>query len=430
LYGIFESTRFPWAGGEEFQSKKIPRQNFVALVPPAEARERRNALDEAIKFLPVEIAAADDDGDGDQVKQLRQELERWQQAQKMDAPPELPMAYAVCEGKPVDAFLQIRGEPKDRGPVIPRGVPKFLEGSRPVKIPAGASGRLQLADWLVSPENPLTARVMVNRIWQWHFGRGLVSTSSNFGLRGARPTHPELLDWLARRFIERGWSIKALHREIMLSQTYQLSSTGRAENLARDPANDCYWRFDRRRLDAEAIRDAMLCASGRLDLNRPASHPFPPFKDWRWTQHAPFKATYPSSHRSVYLMTQRIQRHPFLSLFDGPDTNMSTDVRTSSIVPTQALYLMNNPLVVEQAHTLSERLLRAAGDPRRRVELACQLCWSRSPTAEETDRALTHIRQVDDALRKEQVAVDRVERETWSSYARVLLASSEFKYID
>ena len=216
----------------------------------------------------------------------------------------------------------------------------------------------------------------------------------------------------------------------MLSRTYQLSSAGAAENLARDPANDFYWRFDRRRLDAEAIRDAMLWASGRLDLDRPTAHPFPPLDQWRWTQHAPFKAAYASSHRSVYLMTQRLQRHPFLALFDGPDTNTSTDVRTSAIVPTQALFLMNNPLVIEQAQGLGERLLRFSGDARRRVELACQLCWSRSPTAEETDRALAYLGQVDDALLKEQFPAAGVEREAWSSYARVLLASSEFMYID
>jgi len=430
LYGIFESTQFPWAGGEEFQSKKTPRQHFVPLLPPAQSQERRTALAKALERLPAEISQAEAAGESKKLAVLRQDLERCEQAQKLDAPPDLPVAYAVGEGKPADAFVHKRGEPADRGPTIPRGVPKFLQGPTPVTIPAGASGRLQLAQWLTAPDNPLTARVMVNRIWQWHFGRGLVATPSNFGLRGARPTHPELLDWLARRFIESGWSIKSLHRDIMLSRTYQLASAGQEANSARDPANDHYWRFDRRRLDAEAIRDAMLAASGRLDLERPTSHPFPQAKDWKWTQHAPFNAVYSSPHRSVYLMTQRIQRHPFLALFDGPDTNMSTDVRTSAIVPTQALFLMNDLFVAEQAQGLGARLISAASDVRQRVELACLLCWSRAPSKEETDRAVAYLEQVAVALRAAPTPADTIEPEVWSSYARVMLASSEFMYID
>src|SRR5262249_34930358 len=147
---------------------------------------------------------------------------------------------------------------------------------------------------------------------------------------------------------------------MLLSKTYRLSSVWDEDDAAKDPGNRWYWKFDRRRLEAEPIRDSLLALSGRLDVSRPGSHPFPSIDQWRWTQHAPFKDVYPSDHRSVYLMTQRLQRHPFLALFDGPDTNTSTDVRTSSTVPLQALFLMNNPFVIEQAEGFARRLLAAA----------------------------------------------------------------------
>src|SRR5262249_46324446 len=155
------------------------------------------------------------------------------------------------------------------GPVVPHGVPQFafLAGEPPPPISPAASGRLELANWLARRDHPLTARVMVNRIWQYHFGRGLVATPSNFGTRGERPTHPELLDWLAQRFIDGGWSIKAMHREIVLSETYQLGSTYDEGAGGLDPEDHWLWRFPRRRLDAESIRDAMLAVSERLDRN-------------------------------------------------------------------------------------------------------------------------------------------------------------------
>jgi cytochrome c553 len=430
LYGIFASTQFPWAGGEEFQSKKTPRQHFVSLVAPNEAEAREASVRHAIERLTAEISVAEKAGSTAKVAQLREKLLRYEQSQKLDAPPDTPVAYAVGEGSPADAYVQLRGEPENRGPVVPRGVPVFLAGDAPLAIPAATSGRRQLADWLTCREHPLTARVMVNRVWQWHFGRGLVATPSNLGLRGAPPTNPELLDWLARRFMDSGWSIKALHREIVLSRTYQLAATGNVENASRDPGNKYHWRFDRRRLDAESIRDAMLSVSGRLALDRPAAHPFPTVEKWTWTQHSPFKAVYPSRHRSVYLMTQRIQRHPYLGLFDGPDGNTSTDVRSSSIVPSQALFLRNNRFVMEQADALAERLIQASPDSQKRVEWASLLCWSRRPTLEEFERTTTFIAHAEQMLTAAGAPAERIEREAWSSYARVLLASNEFLYVE
>src|SRR5206468_9698451 len=168
---------------------------------------------------------------------------------------------------------------------------------------------------------------------------------NDFGARGKPPTHPELLDYLAAGFAESGWSIKAMHRLLLLSATYQLASANDERAAAADPSNELLWRFSRRRLDAEAIRDAMLLLGGNLDRSRGGPHPFPPVASWGFTQHNPFFAVYETNRRSVYLMNQRLRRHPFLALFDGPDPNASTPRRTETTVPTQALFLMNDPFV-------------------------------------------------------------------------------------
>jgi hypothetical protein len=427
LYGIFASTQFPWAGAEEFASMARPREHFVPLVPPREADKRLATYRQEIRRLEAEIKRQEKSGPPAKVNQLRTQLRN---LLRPGLPPDLPGAYAVQEGKPVDMYIHLRGDADQRGPVVPRGVPRFLAGSEPLKIPRGSSGRLQLAQWLTRPDHPLTARVMVNRLWQHHFGRGLVTTPSNFGLRGETPTHPELLDWLAARFVAGGWSVKAIHREILLSKTYQLASAQDADNAARDPANRWYWRYDRRRLDAEAIRDALLMVSGKLDERRPGPHPFPPIRNWGWTQHNPFKAVYPSNHRSVYLMTQRIQRHPFLALFDGPDTNTTTARRGTSTVPLQALFLMNNPFLTEQAEGFARRLIGASGDSRQRVDLAHRLAWSRPARLVEKEKGVRYVEEYRRQLGQLGVVGERQEVEAWTSYARVMLSANEFVYLD
>jgi hypothetical protein len=339
-------------------------------------------------------------------------------------------AYAVNEGQAQDAPIQIRGDVSRPGPVVPRGAPKALRGDQPFSIPAGASGRLQLADWLTRPEHPLTARVMVNRIWQHHFGKGIVGTPSNFGLRGEEPTHPELLDYLAARFVESGWSVKAMHRLILSSKTYQLAGVHDDANAANDPGNRWYWRADRRRLDAEAIRDSLLAVSGKLDRTRPGPHPFPPIEKWSWTQHAPFKDVYPTNHRSVYLMTQRFQRHPYLALFDGPDTNTTTEQRPTSTVPSQALFLMNNPFMKEQAEGFARRLMVASEDTRLRVRLAYRLSVARSPTPIEEDAGVRYVQEYAKRLDVLGASTERRDVEAWTSYARVLFCANEFVYLD
>jgi hypothetical protein len=410
-----------------------------------------------------------------QLKPARSELRR---REKFGSPPGLAVAYAVREDKPVNESVQLHGEPAEKGAVISRRAPCCLGTSGELRIPDGASGRQQLAEWIASATNPLTARVMVNRIWQHHFGKGLVGTPSNFGLRGDKPTHPELLDFLASNFVEQGWSVKAMHRLILNSAVYQQASLGRdfesrrpfeqvsekvgkwesekPEAAARalhspthslthspthslpnpsasenvDPANHLYWRYDRRRLDAEAIRDAMLLVAGRLNLDRPGRHPFPQFEEWSWTQHNPFKAVYESNHRSVYLMTQRIQRHPYLALFDGPDANVSTDTRADSTVPLQALYLMNSAFVQGQAMAFAQRVRESVSQTDQQIRLACELAWGRPPSPDETRRACDYLQRYRDELARAGETGEKLESEAWASYARVLLTANEFFYID
>ncbi len=475
LYGIFASTQYPYTGSEIFRFGSERRMNFVPLLPPEQAHpkveshrkqlaqiqteieqleresllaKKRDELNLLVESVGKEIAVLKETGRDTkgiesqkrmlterrdrvkgQINKKKEELK--QQLARSDLPGDLPQAYAVQDGPPVDVPIQLRGDPGESGPVAMRNTPRFLSGNKSLEVPNGQSGRLQLAEWLTDRANPLTARVMVNRIWQYHFGKGIVSTPSNFGRSGAMPTHPKLLDYLAVCFVESGWSIKAMHRLILSSKTYQLASDYNAQNASIDPANTYYWRFDRRRLEAEAIRDAMMATSGLLRLNRPGGHPFPPVRTWRWTQHFPFKKkTYPSNHRSVYLMTQRLQRHPFLGLFDGPDTNTTTGKRMHSTVPQQSLFLRNHPWVQEQAETFANRLIESSKDFAQRVNHAHQFAYGREAYTDEQQRAVAYITQMSEELDAYHLSPGQREIEAWTSYARAVLTANEFLYID
>src|SRR5262245_61713980 len=205
--------------------------------------------------------------------------------------------------------MQMRGDPLKPGKEVPRRFLQILGGERLPDNVKG-SGRLELARWVSDATNPLTARVLVNRLWLYHFGKGLVPTPNDYGKQGQPPTHPELLDWLASRFLDSGWSIKSMHRLMVTSRAYRQASDEQDAARQADPENRLYWRFDRRRLDAESIRDTLLALGGVLDRSVGGPHPFPAQKAWDFTQHKPFKAVYETDRRSVYLMTQRIQRHP------------------------------------------------------------------------------------------------------------------------
>ena len=338
-----------------------------------------------------------------------------------------PYAYGVTEGSPVNARLQKRGEPHRLGDEIPRRNLKVLGGD-PISE-GGGSGRLDLANWITRPTNPLTARVFVNRVWQWHFGQGIVATPSDFGSRGELPTHPELLDWLAEKFIASGWSVKSLHHWIMSSKTYQRASTDNQTNFAMDPSNRFYWRYSRRPLDAESTRDAMLAISGKLDRQVPSAHPFPPVETWGFTIHNPFHAVYDSNHRSVYLMVQRNQRHPYLALFDAADPNQSVAKRQPTTTPTQALFLLNSPFVHEQAKAFASRVATVSGDDRSKILWAFETAHGQIPVEADIQESLRFLAAYRNEIAKESAEHDH-EIAAWSALARVLFTSNQFLYVD
>jgi cytochrome c553 len=432
LYGVFASTQFPYAGSEELVSMKFGRRSFAPLVPQAAAAPRLVAYTREIQGDRAEIAKLRSAHSRKPLAASRlKSLEgRLFVLERRGSPEALPVAYAVSEGTIADANIQLHGEPGQPGPKVARGAPRFLPDLQGVPPAANESGRLQLAEWIASPRNPLTARVMVNRVWQHHFGRGIVATPSNFGTRGSPPSHPELLDWLTASFVEHGWSLKWLHRVIMNSRTYQLDSASDRRNEVVDETNRWYWRFERQRLDAEAIRDAMLAVAGVLDRARPSEHPFPAIANWTWTQHFPFKAAYESNHRSVYLMTQRLHRHPFLGLFDGPDTNTTTDVRSSSTVPLQALFLMNSKFMRDTAETFARRSCAEATATPERICRMEELAYGRPPTQGEIERATTYLTQFRTLASSAGLNPTQADTEAWLSYARVILTANEFFYID
>ena len=313
-----------------------------------------------------------------------------------EVPPPYPFLHAYRDSaSPKDARLAIRGDKKNLGAEVARRFLAVLTDGEPVLFSNG-SGRLELARAIASPRNPLTARVFVNRLWQWRFGRGLVSTPSNFGQLGDRPTHTELLDWLAADFVESGWSVKALDRKILLSAAYRRSSEILAANQEIDADNRFLWRFNPvQRLDAETLRDAMLSVSGELDLSKGG-----------------VPTSFESGHfrRAVYAKVDRTNPDPFMALFDFPDAKSHSATRDRTVGPLQRLYLINNPFVIERSGALAGRLVHDAGNSvEARIRRAYDLLYSRKPTAQEIEDGSAYLKS-----------------DGWQQYCQVLLASSEF----
>ena len=279
---------------------------------------------------------------------------------------------------------------------IARGKP-FTPASPSHRISSGR--RLELAKWMTSPENPLTARVMVNRIWMHHFGEGIVYTASNFGSMGTRPSHPELLDWLATEFVQQGWSVKAMHRLMMTSESYQMASAHSDPAAAKaDPENSLLWRFRQRRLEGEVIRDIILGASGNLNLEAGGPGFFPPipeevresFPKGKWEMSEPGPENW---RRSVYAYAKRGLRYPLFEVFDQPNMNVTCERRTTTTVPTQALTLLNNEFALQQAESFATRVARLATGDTERVREAYRIALSRAPTESELQANLDFLRQ-------------------------------------
>jgi hypothetical protein len=438
LYGIFQSTKYPFPGSEKNHKPGdlIARNQaeFDAVMKPylEELYKVTGRLGkvEGEKRAFVEGGINSRGEPGRTMKDILAEIKELEAKREpiLARMPKVDMAYAVTEGSPGNARIQKRGEVKDLGDEAPRGFLKILYSKETPKLQG--SGRLELAQWVTDPANPLPARVMANRIWQHHFGKGLVATPSDFGKRGTPPTHPELLDYLATKFVEGGWSVKAMHRLIMLSETYQMASAENEANENIDADNNFLWRFNRQRLDAESLRDSLLFISGELEPGASGPHPFPHMGTWMFMQHGPFNAVYPSKRRSVYLMTQRIQRHPYLGMFDGADAAISTASRPLTITPIQALFFMNSELVHETAGVWAKRLIAAQPNEQRRLESAYRTALGRTASKEEIASASQYIARVRKELQTSGAAKGEQQPEALASYLRALLAGNEFSFVD
>ncbi len=350
-------------------------------------------------------------------------------------PRETVLSVGSCLAEPPKTFVLMRGNPHVPGAEVEPAFLTALGGGVPPLLLASAgaksSGRRRaLADWIVSPTNPLTARVMANRVWQYHFGRGLVRSSSNFGSLGTPPTHPELLDWLAARLIDGGWRLKPLHRLIVMSSAYRMASTADEKALAADPQNDLLWRFDMRRLGAEEVRDSMLAVSGQLNLAMFGPGVFPKLsQEVLESQSIPGNGWGDSPlseqfRRSVYIHVKRSLVVPILAEFDVCDTDTSCAVRFSTTQPTQALGMLNGDFAHQQAAAVADRLRREApADVARQVRRGLRLAVGRPADPQSVERSLRLMT----ALEKDHGQDPARSLET---FCLMLLNLNEFIYLE
>lgn len=375
----------------------------LALETPTNKRtpEQKILVEAADALLNVswdEMVAALSPVDRERRANLRKQLH----ALEWEAPTPLPIALGVAESQTSapETHLLVRGDPHTLGAVVSPDYPHILKES--AESPSLKTGRrLALARWLVQPQNPLTARVMVNRLWHYYFGKGLVRTPNDFGVNGERPTHPELLDWLATEFVRQGWSLKKMHRLIVLSNTYRQSSAFNAKSASIDPENRSLWRQNRKRLDAEALRDSLLTASGAINLEREGESIRVPLEpeivdtiftesepDNLWPIHPDPKQ---HSRRSLYLLRKRNVRLPLLAVFDMPDRMLSCAARGQSVSALQPLTLLNSPFIQEQSRLLAERLLKEPLSGEARLNTLFLRTLNRLPTAREKQTTLRFL---------------------------------------
>lgn len=378
--------------------------------------------------LSPEVAANIEKGNAERRQQLLVEEKRLPEVLRLKQELKDKFEFEVDQAmgaedaeNPADVHLRIAGEHADRGPLVPRGFVSTLkfEGA-PESIDPEQSGRLELAEWVAHPNNPLTARVAVNRIWYRLFGRGLVNTLDNLGASGEAPTHPQLLDHLAHKFVhEFSWSRKKMIRYLVSSRVYRLTSDesqATPAHFERDPQNTLFWRTTPRRLEAEAIRDSMLAVSGRLNPERPVGSTLVDFEyhaDIVHPERVRALEALNGDRRTIYVPTLRSHRNRLYDLFDYPDDEAVNSARDITTVPTQALFLMNNPLVMSEARILSERL---EGAPSAKLEQLYRLCFGRSPTAEEIAADLAFLEEQQPAAAG------------WKQLAHSLLISGEFLF--
>ncbi|MBK8039777.1 MAG: DUF1553 domain-containing protein [Verrucomicrobiaceae bacterium] len=396
---------------------------------------------DAVQFLPAEgnteepVAAKESDKAKEikaKLSSLEKQLKEWQKGRA-----ERPEAMAVAEDEaPEDAKIHIRGSIRNLGAIVPRGfIQAALRPGAPT-IPTDASGRLQLAQWITSRDHPLTSRVMVNRVWHWLFGAGIVRTTDNFGSTGEVPSHPELLDYLAVKFMEDGWNLKNLVKQMVMSRTYRQSSRtsfptrsggGLKPELQTDPDNRLLSRMNRKRLDAECLRDAMLEAAGALQpgFGGPGVQATAVDANDQKIQNLEYGYPFSDMRRSVYTPAFRNVRHPLFEVFDFADINQPIGQRTTSTVATQALFLMNSPKVIEQARAAADLVLKSESDLTPRIEMAFQRSLQRSPK----DKELAQVREFLDSSTSGNATAEET-RDVWARFIQTLWSMPEFRFLD
>jgi hypothetical protein len=403
-------------------AKVAAKQTEIDALIQAANEDLKSRLAED-KKLPDHPESEYPDEQKSQLATLRSEL-----ATLQAAVPELPTAMSVVdEVTPVDLPVHLRGSHLTLGAKVPRGVPEVLVStSNRVEIGGGASGRLELAQWLVAEEHPLTWRVMTNRIWNWHFGQGLVGSTDNFGKLGESPVNLPLLDWLAQNFASRGGSIKGLHREILTSATYRLGSHSSEANLQRDPENRHLWRAQLRRLDAESIRDSLLLVSGGLDRRMGGSLLHVGNREFLFDHTSKDETNYSSNRRALYLPVIRNHLYDQFALFDYSNASVVQSQRAETTVPSQALFMLNSDLVMEVSRSVVERLEHQAVDFEERGRLLHLWVLGREPTAQEQRLMISLI---DPSTQDGSTEDAGAQRRAWQLYAQALLSSNEFLYL-
>ncbi len=347
--------------------------------------------------------------------------------------PDLPTTLAVSEAPKVfkELPIHIRGNHLALGKPVQRGfiqVAQVALKTQP-QFPANQSGRLELARWVASPEHPLTSRVMANRIWSWHFNQGIVPTTDNFGLLGQQPTHPELLDWLARWFTQNGWSLKDMHRLIMSSRTYQQSSAVPPQAALSDPENHLLNHFPVRRLEAEEVRDALLHVAGSLDTTFGGKTIPRRNREFVFNHTSKDFTTYGSTRRALYLPIIRNNLYDLFQQFDYPDPSTSTGLRNSTVVSPQALLLMNSDLASDAARCFAQRLAKLSSENVQRLRAAYRLAFAREATDDDLHRAQNFLITTNAALNSSQQNADKREQQAWTQLCQALMMSNEFIYL-
>ncbi len=354
----------------------------------------------------------------------KKEIEAWKAERaelRKTAPSKYPTGHALADSGSGDMHIALRGNLRKRGPLVPRRFLRILSKTEPIAYKKG-SGRLELAEAITSNENPLTARVFVNRVWLNHFGKGLVGTPSNFGVLGEKPSHPELLDWLTHEFVSKGWSLKKLHKTIMTSATYRLSSQFQEAQFNLDGNNTYYWRFSPRRLEAESLRDAILKVTGELDRTFGG----PPTQDVN------------TKRRTLYFKVSRIgdrfDTDAFLRLFDFPLMRATVAKRPTSIVPQQYLFLMNSRFMKDRAQALALKTSEGEKSIDRKIEKVYKAVLARQPSDIEKQLAFKFFGIEDGVAGKENPAASThkktdIEPKLWQQYCHALLCSNEFLFL-